>query len=174
VEVDGEFYWDGGLVSNTPLDWVLAREPGVDTLVFQIDLWSARGELPRDLSEVAVRTKEIQFSSRTRAATDEFRRFQRLRAEFHDLLGQLPQHTGGPYTDLLARLSSPAVCNIIQLIYRSQTYESHSKDYEFSRQTMEEHWAAGRRDALTSLERPTSFGCRAGPTRSRCSTSTTR
>ena len=67
IEIDGEFYWDGGLVSNTPLQWVLEGRPRQDTLAFQVDLWSARGDLPRDLAEAEVRQKEILYSSRTRA-----------------------------------------------------------------------------------------------------------
>ncbi len=85
IEIDGEFYWDGGMVSNTPLDWVLSSRSDLDTLVLQVDLWTARGHLPRDLAEVAVRMKEIQYSSRTRAATDAFRRGQALKAAFDAL-----------------------------------------------------------------------------------------
>ncbi|MDB5364606.1 MAG: hypothetical protein JWM77_533 [Rhodospirillales bacterium] len=155
VEVDGEFYWDGGLVSNTPLDWVLSSRSKLDTLVLQVDLWSARGVLPRDLAEVAVRQKEIQFSSRTRAATDEFRRRQHLRTTFNELLAKLPPELAAlPQAQLLAHESDPAVYNIVQLVYRSPTYEGESKDYEFSRRTMEEHWRAGYSDATTTLSHP--------------------
>ena len=69
VEIEGEHYWDGGVVSNTPLSRVLSGEPR-DTLTFQIDLWSARGRVPHDLMEVSSRQKDIQYSSRTRAITD--------------------------------------------------------------------------------------------------------
>jgi NTE family protein len=155
VEVDGEFYWDGGLVSNTPLDWVLSARSELDTLIFQVDLWSARGEPPRDLTEVAVRMKEVQFSSRTRAATDAFRKVQKLRATFNALLAQMPPELAAtPEARLLAEASDPAVYNIVQLIYRSPTYEGQSKDYEFSRRTMEEHWAAGLADARKTLAHP--------------------
>ena len=155
VEIDGESYWDGGLVSNTPLDWVLSARTELDTLVFQVDLWSARGEAPRDLAEVAVRMKEIQFSSRTRAATDEFRRLQRFRAAFNALLAKMPPELAAtPEARLLAQASDPAVYNIVQLVYRSATYEGQSKDYEFSRRTMEEHWLAGRTDAAKTLSHP--------------------
>jgi len=155
VEIDGEFYWDGGLISNTPLDWVLSARSDLDTLIFQVDLWSAQGGLPRDLSEVAVRMKEVQFSSRTRAATDSFKRLQTLRAAFNELLAQMPPELAAtPQARLLAEASDPAVYNIVQLVYRSATYEGQSKDYEFSRRTMEEHWAAGRRDALLTLSHP--------------------
>ena len=58
VEIEGEHYWDGGLVSNTPLQWVVDGEPRRDTLAFQVDLWNARGEFPRDILEVMTREKE--------------------------------------------------------------------------------------------------------------------
>ena len=77
VEIEGEFYWDGGLISNTPLQWVVEQGPRQDTLAFQVDLWSARGELPGNLAEVVTRQKEIQYSSRTRANTDQFKQHQR-------------------------------------------------------------------------------------------------
>lgn len=155
VEIEGEFYWDGGLVSNTPLDWVLSARSDLDTLIFQVDLWSAQGVLPHDLPEVAVRMKEVQFSSRTRSATDSFKKLQRLRAAFNELYAQLPPELAAtPQARLLAEASDPAVYNIVQLVYRSATYEGQSKDYEFSRRTMEEHWEAGRRDALATLSHP--------------------
>ena len=70
TEIDGEYYWDGGMVSNTPLQWVLDSRPRRDLLAFQIDLWSAQGELPHNLADADLRAKEIRFSSRTRAGTD--------------------------------------------------------------------------------------------------------
>jgi NTE family protein len=164
VEIDGEFYWDGGMVSNTPLDWVLSARSDLDTLVLQVDLWSARGALPLDLTEVAVRMKEIQFSSRTRAATDAFSHAQTLRRTFNALLAKLPPElAASPEARLLARESEAAVYNIVQLIYRSATYEGQSKDYEFSRKTMEEHWRAGYRDATQTLAHKAVLTLPAGP-----------
>jgi NTE family protein len=84
VEIEGEHYWDGGLVSNTPLQWLVESRPHRDTLAFQVDLWSARGELPRTLAEVSTRQKEIQYSSRTRAGTTSFEYVQRLRRAMAD------------------------------------------------------------------------------------------
>lgn len=152
VEIDGEYYWDGGMVSNTPLEWVLSSRSKLDTLIFQVDLWGANGPLPRDLPSVAVRMKDIQYSSRTRAATDEFRRLQKLRSAFHELLRKMPADLAAtPEARLLAEASDPAVYNIVQLIYRSPTYERESKDYEFSRQTMNDHWRTGYENACKSL-----------------------
>jgi NTE family protein len=90
TQIDGEYFWDGGLVSNTPLQWVLDDRPRLDTLAFQVDLWSARGDLPRDLTEAEVRHKDIVYSSRTRAATDQYKNAQKMRVAFANLLKRLP------------------------------------------------------------------------------------
>jgi NTE family protein len=152
VEIDGEFYWDGGLVSNTPLDWVLSAPSNLDSLIFQVDLWSARGVLPRDLGEVAVRMKDIQYSSRTRAATDQFHRTQKMRAALNELLARMPKKLKAlAEAKLLSEAAGDAVYSIVQLIYHSEVYEGQAKDFEFSRRTMEQHWRAGHRDAVKTL-----------------------
>jgi NTE family protein len=153
--IDGEHYWDGGLVSNTPLQWVLDSRPRVDTLVFQIDLWNARGELPRDLMEAELRQKEIRYSSRTRAATDQFKKQQLLRRAAAKLLRSIPselQHTAE--AELLGDEADDKAYNLIQLIYHARNYEGTSKDYEFSRRTMNEHWNSGYNDAVRTLRHP--------------------
>ena len=155
TEIDGQHYWDGGLVSNTPLDWVLDSRPRKDTLAIQIDLWNARGSMPRDLNEADLRQKEIRFSSRTRASTDQFKKTQMLRRAFVQLLKQLPAELlNEPHTQLLAQEADEHVFNIVHMIYRARNYEGSSKDYEFSRRTMEEHWQAGYADAAHTLRHP--------------------
>jgi NTE family protein len=152
VEIEGEHYWDGGLVSNTPLQWVVESDPRRDTLAFQVDLWSARGEFPRNMLEVMTREKEIRYSSRTRAGTDEFKHRQKLRCAAARLLEKLPEHLrDSPEAKMLGTAAEHKVYNIIQLIYRAKNYEGHSKDYEFSRLSMEEHWRAGGHDARRTL-----------------------
>ena len=155
VEVEGEFYWDGGLVSNTPLHWVVEQGPRQDTLAFQVDLWSARGELPGNVAEVVMRQKEIQYSSRTRAITDHFKQNQRARKTLASLLSKLPSDLfAGEEARMLSSIADNKVYNLVQLIYRSQHYEGDSKDYEFSRLSMEEHWRAGYHDAARTLRDP--------------------
>ena len=162
VEIEGEQYWDGGLVSNTPLQWVVDNEPRRDTLVFQVDLWSARGDFPRNMLDVMTREKEIRYSSRTRAGTDQFKYVQRLRHTLADLMEKLPEDLkNSPEAQLLGKEAQQKAYNIIQLIYRAKNYEGHSKDYEFSSLSMQEHWRAGYHDARRTLrhrdvlERPT-------------------
>jgi NTE family protein len=152
IEIEGEHYWDGGLVSNTPLQWVVLGQPRRDTLAFQVDLWSARGEFPRNMLEVMTREKEIRYSSRTRAATDQFKQIQRLRGAAASLLDKLPDNLkNSPEAQLLCPAVDRKVYNIVHLIYRAKNYEGHSKDYEFSRLSMEEHWRAGYHDARRTL-----------------------
>jgi NTE family protein len=155
TEIEGEHYWDGGLVSNTPLQWVLDSLPRKDTLAFQVDLWSARGNFPRNLLESEARQKDIRFSSRTRMATDQFKKQQILRRATAKLLGKLPKDLlQTPEAETLAAEADEKVYNIIQLIYRAKNYEGTSKDYEFSRRTMEEHWRSGYNDAVRTLRHP--------------------
>lgn len=155
TEIEGEHYWDGGLVSNTPLQWVLDSRPRQDTLAFQIDLWSARGEFPRNLLESETRQKEIRYSSRTRMATDIFKKQQILRRATAKLLAGIPKHLLlTAEAEMLALEADEKVYNLIQLIYRSKNYEGSCKDYEFSRRTMEEHWQSGYNDAVRTLRHP--------------------
>lgn len=155
TEIDGEYYWDGGLVSNTPLQWVLDSRPRRDTLAFQVDLWSADGELPRDLTETEVRQKEIQFSSRTRAATNQYKKWQKFRLAVANLIKQLPDELRKhEEVKMLETEADDKVCNIVHLIYHAQKYEGIAKDFEFSRRTMEEHWRSGYDDAVRSLSHP--------------------
>lgn len=153
VEIEGEQYWDGGLVSNTPLQWVVQQaDKRMDTLAFQVDLWNARGDFPRSLAEVATRQKEIQYSSRTRAMTDQFKKQQRLRNALANLLEQIPAALmDGPDAKLLRKVADRKVYSIVHLIYRATSYEGQAKDYEFSRLSMEERWRAGYNDTVRTM-----------------------
>jgi NTE family protein len=155
VEIEGEYYWDGGLVSNTPLNWVLESEPRQDTLAFQVDLWSARGTIPRSMAEVTTRQKEVQYSSRTRANSDRFKSVQKLRGALSRLLQKLPEDLkNSPEVALLGPAASHKIYNLVQLVYRSKKYEDDSKDFEFSRPSMQEHWRAGYHDSIRTLRHP--------------------
>lgn len=154
VEIDGEFYWDGGLVSNTPLSRVLETTPRRHTLVFQVDLWSASGALPENVYDALERQKEIQYSSRTRAVTDAGAEAKRYRRLLRELLQQVPEHVrlGNHWCRAAEQLASERQYAVIQLIYKDKEWEGQSKDYEFSPQSMHEHWASGLLDIQRTLE----------------------
>jgi len=155
IEINGRHYWDGGLVSNTPLHYVLHQPCGHDTLIVQVDLFSARGALPQNLNEVAERMKDIRYSSRTRANSDRVAHLQQLGAAARRLAAKLPPELReDPDLAELLRLGTPAAVTIMHLIYRSAHYESQSKDYEFSRQSVRERWRKGLEDMRASLAHP--------------------
>ena len=156
VTIDGEPYWDGGLVSNTPLQHVLDdSRPRHDMCVFQIDLFSASGLLPETLFDVAQREKDIRYSSRTRLNTDVFKKIQTVRRALRRLDVTLPEAFKENLDwKLLAAIGCDAAITIVHLIHRRAAYASHSNDYEFSRYTIDEHWQAGRDDVETTLSHP--------------------
>jgi len=153
VEIEGEHYWDGGVLSNTPLEYLLDAHRDDPMLVFQVDLFSARGTMPRNLLDVYERHKDILYSSRTRKNTNAFRDAQKLRQAVDRLYDRLPnklkQDADVAYIREAARGAAPM--SIVHLIYREKYYETQTKDYEFSRASMEEHWQAGLDDTRRSL-----------------------
>jgi len=152
IEIDGERYWDGGLVSNTPLQYVLDNYPRRSRLCFQVDLFQAYGEPPSNLDEVAEREKEIRYSSRTRVGTEAFRERHEVRHAINELFNLLPEGIKStPQARRLYGFGCVTTMDIVQLIYRPFEPLGASKDYEFSRSTMLERWQHGVRDALTTL-----------------------
>jgi NTE family protein len=163
IEIEGEHFWDGGIASNTPLDYVLDAEIDNDLLIFQVDLFSARGPLPASVLEAAEREKDIRFSSRTRMNTDKNKQVHNTRRALRELMGKLPDYLrNDPSVEILCRAAKENTVTVVHLIYRSKNYESSSKDYDFSHIGMVEHWGAGERDVHLSmrhkdwLERPQS------------------
>jgi len=155
VEIDGRWYWDGGIVSNSPLWYVLDNAPPMRALVVQVDLFSASGGRPRDLDEVLERRKDIVYSSKTRFNTTRVRELQRLRSSLHRLLAKLPaEMKDDPDVGALEKMCCCTHIDILHLINRRGGYSGSSKDYEFSRATMLWRWNAGLEDVRRSLAHP--------------------
>ena len=156
VVIEGRAYWDGGLVSNTPLRHVAENLGGTDVTIFQVDLFNARGAIPRTLAQVADREKDIRFSSRTRTLTDMLQERHEMRRRLHELSALLPagRRADPRVKELLAGLGAegadPSI-TLVHIIRRYKSSETQSSDYEFSRASMQEHWDAGRLDMAHSL-----------------------
>lgn len=153
VMVEGRHYWDGGVVSNTPLTEVLSRrdrsEPWV---VYQVDLFNARGPLPTTISGVTERQKDIMYASRTDLNTQLATQTQPLMEALARLLDRLPANLQKDEDALLLRKRlEEAPVQIRQLIYRDRASDLDSKDYEFSRASMIEHWDAGHADMRRTI-----------------------
>jgi NTE family protein len=135
VKIDGRYYWDGGLASNTPLDHVMRFKGEDHLLVFQLDLFSAKGKLPTTLAEIAERGKDIRFASRTAMSARKERKLYNANRN--------PDH----------QQSGPArgAVTVLQLIYRSDVPEVASRDYNFSPLAVAEHRTAGKRDVERAM-----------------------
>jgi len=152
IRIEGEYYWDGGIVSNTPLQYLLDQEEDRSSLVFQVDLFSARGVLPRSMPDVLSRHKDIMYSSRTRQNTDNFKRIHGLKMKLLGALKRVPKDQLSPEEEeMIADYSNAGVVNIVHLIYQHKNYEGHAKDYEFSGTSMREHWDMGLEDTKRTL-----------------------
>src|ERR1700716_2049702 len=131
VKSGTDHFWDGGIVSNTPLQHLLDQDDKMNSLVFQVDLFSARGMLPRDIQEVLSRHKDIVYSSRTRHNTDVYKRMNNLKADLYKVLLKIPEDA---LTDqeraMRAGLADLPEITILQMIYQQKTYEGDSKDHE--------------------------------------------
>lgn len=152
VEIDGAHYWDGGIVSNTPLQYVLDHQRG-DMLAFQVDLFSARGRLPRRMSDVWSREKDIRYSSRTRAVTDQYVRRRREHEAVRALLAKLPPDLAeSKEARKLAALTDDSAVNVVHLIYRNRSWQTAARDFEFSPNAMADHWQQGRQAVAEALD----------------------
>ena len=152
--IAGEYFWDGGIVSNTPLQHLLDHVHGENALVFQVDLFSARGPIPRDMAEALGRAKDIQYSSRTRLTTDYYKRAHARRIQIKRLLEKVPDdRLSEEERALKERLAALPAINILQLIYQQAAHEGQAKDFDFSKSSMRDHWAAGLRATRATLTR---------------------
>ncbi len=153
VEIDGKLWWDGGLVSNTPLSHVLDTQDA-ELLVFQVDLFAAAAKRPTTMMDVMAREKEIRFSSRTRQVSDALLKLRREREAIRRVLDKLPDTLRSDADVVaLAAMAHEHPVNVVQLIYRANNWESGSRDYEFSARTMNEHWLAGRAAVAATIDR---------------------
>jgi NTE family protein len=154
VKVGTDHFWDGGIVSNTPLQHLLDQEDDLNSLVFQVDLFSARGALPRDIQDVMARYKDIMYSSRTRYNTDVYRRTHNLKVRLYKALAKIPDdQLSDEERKLKAEISNLPEIAILQLIYQQKAYEGDAKDHEFSGTSMREHWMSGFEDTKRTLKR---------------------
>ena len=154
VKVGTDHFWDGGIVSNTPLQHLLDQEDSLNSLVFQVDLFSARGVLPRDIQDVMARHKDIMYSSRTRHNTDVYRKTHNLKVSLFKALSRIPDdQLSDEERQIKSSIGNLPEIAILQLIYQQKAYEGDAKDHEFSGTSMREHWMSGHEDTKRTLKR---------------------
>jgi NTE family protein len=155
VPIEGKLYWDGGIVSNTPLWFVLDDSPRLNALILQVDLFSARGDVPRNLDQVMERAKDIQYSSKTRFNTSRLTELEEMRDALGRVLEKLPPALRKDAdVQRLASVCKRGDVALVHLINRRYSHTASSKDYEFSRATVTELWDSGREDVRHSIAHP--------------------
>jgi NTE family protein len=156
VVIDGNHYWDGGLVSNSPLWYVLDDSPDLNALIAQVDLFSATGPLPQNLDEVLERSKDIQYSSKTRFNTNRVKELEAMRIALGRLLHKLPAklRDDPDYQRLAPLANRRRRLTIVHFINRRLAYSLSSKDYAFSRTLARQLWDAGLEDVRRSCTHP--------------------
>jgi NTE family protein len=155
IEIDGAYYWDGGIVTNSPLWYVLDDSPRISALIVQVDLFSARGELPVNLDQVQERAKDIQYSSKTRFNTNRVKELEDLRLALGRLLKKLPAqlHDNPDYQVLAPYAEHKRQITIVHFIHQRFPTSSNAKDFEFSRATIRQLWKAGLDDVRRTCAR---------------------
>lgn len=155
VQIGQRHYWDGGIVSNTPIDYVLEYEGAdEDMCIFQVDVFRAKGSLPRTMGDVAEREKDIRYSSRTRFNSDHVKMMHDLGKAAKRLMDKLPEKLrNDPDAKALAKLACQENVTLAHIIRHDSGSDSGSKDYEFSRLTVMEHWETGRADVERGLRK---------------------
>ncbi|MGA8033535.1 MAG: patatin-like phospholipase family protein [Casimicrobiaceae bacterium] len=155
VQIGAAWYWDGGLASNSPLWYVLDEGSDLNALVFQIDLFSARGAVPQSIDEVLERSKDIQYSSKTRFNTSRAKDDEEVREATRRLIEKLPARLRDDASaKLLAKRAQGRKISIVHLINRRNEFATVTKDFDFSRATVETLWEAGRTDLRRTLAHP--------------------
>ena len=154
VEIEGDWYWDGGIVSNTPLDVIISdQRPRHSTLCFMVDLFSPAGPLPCSIAQVEARHKDIGYASRSDRSLASHRTKHNLRRAVMALWEALPpEKQKDCHLNALAELGCTTTMHIVHLIHQTDPDELPSKDFEFSRSTIQRLQALGYGDAKRIIE----------------------
>jgi NTE family protein len=153
VRIDGELYWDGGILSNTPVEAVFDDNPRRSGLVFTVNIWQPSGPEPDDMIRVMARQKDLQYASRATAQVIRQKQLHRLRHIIAELVQELPEERRAtPEVRRLAAYGCPTRMHVVRLLAPTLAGEDHTKDIDFSVGGIRSRWQAGYADAMRVLE----------------------
>jgi NTE family protein len=155
IEIDGEFYWDGGIYANTPLVTVLDALPEEDTLCFVVDCFSLKGPVPETMDQVEERQKDIRYASHSRRMTNVYSSRQNLQSAITLLSEYLPPHMKkDPAVQNLLQLGIRKRFSVVHIIYHGTPYAHSYKDYNFARSAINVRLETGYKNAIEVLNNP--------------------
>jgi NTE family protein len=153
VEIDGEHYWDGGILSNTPTEVVFDDNPRRSSLIFAVHMWNPIGPVPTNIWEVLNRQKDVQYSSRISSHISRQQQAHRLRHVINQLVKHLPDDQRK--SDVVKELASygcPTQMHVMRLLAPQLDAESHTKDMDFSPSGIRMRWDAGYEATMRALK----------------------
>ena len=154
VRIDGELYWDGGILSNTPTEAVFDDNPRKNSLIFAVHLWNPVGAEPTTMAEVLNRHKDVQYSSRIASQIARQQQAHRLRHVINQLAARLPEsERSDPAVRELAGYGCPTRMHVVRLLAPQLDHENHTKDIDFSPSGIVRRWDAGYAHTRSVLER---------------------
>ena len=153
VRIDGELYWDGGILSNTPTEAIFDDNPRKNSLIFAVHLWNPMGDEPGTIWEVLNRYKDIQYSSRVASHIARQRQMHHMRHIINDLAKLLPEDVlKSPKVRELVSYGCPTVMHVVRLLAPQLENENHTKDVDFSPANIRQRWEAGYVKTMRALE----------------------
>jgi NTE family protein len=154
VRIDGELYWDGGILSNTPTERIFDDQPRRNSLIFAVHLWHPTGEEPETIWRVLNRHKDIQYSSRIASHIVRQRETHKLRHVITQLLEYVPEEEkNDPLYKELAGYRCDTRMHVVRLLSPRLENENHTKDIDFSPAGIRQRWEAGYADTMSALWR---------------------
>lgn len=154
VRIDGELYWDGGILSNTPVEIVFDDNPRQNGMVFAVHLWNPHGAEPQTIWEVMNRQKDLQYSSRAGSHIKRQRQMHRLRHVITELAKYAPDNvvTEERFAELVSYGCDTKI-HVVRLLAPALDYEDHSKDVDFSPEGIRQRREAGYRHTIETLDK---------------------
>lgn len=154
VRIDGELYWDGGILSNTPTEAVFDDNPRKNSLIFAVHMWNPAGSEPQTMAEVLNRQKDIQYSSRIASHIARQQQTHRLRHIISELTSLLPGDVQQqPAVKNMTAYGCPTRMHVIRLLAPQLERENYTKDVDFSPSGISQRWHAGYVHTRRMLER---------------------
>jgi NTE family protein len=144
VRIDGELYWDGGILSNTPTEAIFDDNPRRNSLIFAVHPWNPMGPEPDSMWDVLHRHKDIQYSSRVASHISRQRQVHRLRHVIGELAKHLPEERRlSPQVRELVGYGCLTRMHVVRLLAPSFDNENHTKDVDFTPAGIGKRWEAG-------------------------------
>jgi NTE family protein len=153
VRIDGELYWDGGILSNTPTEVIFDDNPRINSLIFAVHLWNPMGDEPGTIWEVLNRHKDIQYSSRVASHIARQRQMHKMRHIIRDLAKLLPDDVRRTQeAQLLSAFGCHTTMHVVRLLAPQLENENHTKDVDFSPSSIRMRWEAGYVNTMRALQ----------------------